>query len=130
MRRTISTRMLIAGLVMMLALAAAIPALGTSVGPFSSEGCSVYGNTWSPSGGSSMRSTTSAFADGGGACNWSYLSASYWQAGQYNPFGPAWIQSGQADTGTQWNVNDAIAVHSACNPGGPCGSAVYQNTYD
>ena len=87
MRRRISRRMLTGGLVAVLALAAVIPALGTSVGPFNSEGCSVTGNTSRPSGGTSMRSTSSAFYSGGGECGWTYVSALYYQGGTWNGYG-------------------------------------------
>jgi hypothetical protein len=130
MRRRISRRMLTGGLVAVLALAAVIPALGTSVGPFNSEGCSVTGNTSRPSGGTSMRSTSSAFYSGGGECGWTYVSALYYQGGTWNGYAPGWNNDGTADTGTQTNVLDAVAAHSGCHAGGPCSNAVYQNTYD
>ena len=122
LRYILPTALAVVGLAAM-----ALPASATNTS-FTSEGCYGSGHT-NLTGTNQITSDVSAWVNFTSTpCNWVYLMGFYKNASNglwYGPTGPGWYSGGT----TSWRVSNASGaqnvLHSSCNPGGPCSSAVY-----
>lgn len=94
---------------------------------FTSEGCYIKGGSWGIV--NSLYATETLTASAGYQCNWYYLSCS-WIVGNNSYVGCAgWVQYPVTNSTPYGNTRGVAATHSACNPGGPCLTAVYKSTF-
>ncbi len=113
-----------------------VPAFAGSTGQFVSEGCTGSGDNYVSGSNLHIRTTAWLSSNGNVACSYDFVQGWYYNSSAvWTLAGPGWDvpNSGLSldypgPTGfTEIGVNPA--GHSMCWAGGPCGSAVFRNSY-
>jgi hypothetical protein len=94
---------------------------------FNSEGCFTQGDSY-PMGSSGYIVTSAVVIGTSTPCGYSYSEGDFYVSGSWVfGIGPYWEAGGVSDHLVP-NASHAVGTHSACNPGGPCPNAVYQQS--
>ncbi len=106
------------------------PTQADLIGPFESEGCDTWGDTYLPGGGINSLTVAEAFDES--PCNWVFLGGQYYVYPTWHlEIGPSWSYEPSDGLVEYWASGATIAdyYHSACDAGGPCSNAVYNWTH-